>query len=174
MNLVNILIGFAVLLFGRQLFWVFVGGVGFVLGVTLGGQLLATGPDWQVFVIGLVVGVLGAFCAVVFERMAVGAAGFLAGCAIAMQVMDIMALHPAHLIWSLLWLGGGVLGAVVVAALFDWALIVLSSAVGAFLVTDSIVMSPVNARVLSAVLLGVGIIVQAGRWKRSARTSDRR
>jgi len=173
MNLINILIGLAVLLFGRQLFWVFVGGVGFVLGVTLAGQLLAAAPDWQVLVIGLVVGGLGAFCAVVFERVAVAVAGFLAGGAIAMRVTNIIAFHPDHLIWSVLWLAGGVLGAVVVAALFDWALIVLSSVVGAVLVTDSIAMSPVNAGVLFAVLLVIGIVVQARRWERGARTIDR-
>jgi hypothetical protein len=166
MNLINILVGLAILLYGRQLFWIFVGGVGFTLGLSLAEHLLATAPHWQVLLIGLAIGVLGAFCAVVFERVAVTVAGFLAGGAIAIRVVSIMAPHADPLIWIVLSLAGGFVGALVVATLFDWALIVLSSAVGAVLVTDSIPRIPISAAVLFAVLLAFGIVMQARRLER--------
>ena len=173
MNLVDILVGLAVLFFGRKLFWVFVGGVGFLLGVTLAGRLLMVAPGWQVLVSGLVLGALGALTAIVFERAAVAVAGFLVGAAIGMGVMDMMAFRPDPLIWSVSWLVAGVFGAMLVTALFDWALIVLSSVVGAGLVVNAITMTRPNASALFALLLVIGIVVQATRWERGPRAIDR-
>jgi hypothetical protein len=166
MSLINILVGLAILLFGRQLFWIFVGGVGFTLGLRLAERLLGAAPQWQVLVIGLAAGVLGAFCAVIFERVAVTVAGFLAGGAIAIRIVSIITPHADPLVWIALSLAGGVVGALVVATLFDWALVILSSAVGAALVTDSIARAPTNATIMFVVLLAFGIAAQARRLER--------
>lgn len=173
MRTISILIGLAVLLYGRQLFWLFVAGVGFALGMTLAGQFPTGAPHWQVLLVALAIGLVGAWCAVVFERLAVAVAGFLVGAAIAIGVMQLTGAGSGG---APIWMGavaGGILGALVVAALFDWALIVLSSAVGAALVTDAIGANPSSALVLFALLLLFGLITQARRFKGGTRAVGR-
>ncbi len=46
--LVNFIIGLAVLLLGRHLFWLFVAVAGFVLGVMVAPQLLPGQPGWLI------------------------------------------------------------------------------------------------------------------------------
>lgn len=173
MHAVSILIGIGVLLYGRQLFWLFVAGVGFAFGMTLAPQLLTGAPHWQTLLVALAIGLIGAWCAVVFERVALAVAGFLVGSAIAVGVMQLTGAGSGALIWMVA-VGGGILGALVAAALFDWALIVLSSAVGAALVTDAIGARPSSAVVLFALLLLFGLVTQARRLKGGTRTVSRR
>ncbi|HXQ24675.1 MAG TPA: hypothetical protein VN812_23560 [Candidatus Acidoferrales bacterium] len=172
MHAISILIGLAVLLYGRQLFWLFVAGVGFALGMMLAGQFLTGAPHWQVLLVALAIGLVGAWCAVVFERLAVAVAGFLVGAAIAVGVMQLTGAGSGALMWMVA-VAGGIFGALVVAALFDWALIVLSSAVGAALVTDAIGANPSSAAVLFTLLLLFGLIAQARRFKGNPRAVTR-
>jgi hypothetical protein len=172
MHAISILIGLAVLLYGRQLFWLFVAGVGFALGMTLAGQFLTGAPHWQALLVALAIGLIGAWCAVVFERVALAVAGFLVGAAIAVGVLQLTGAGSGTLFWMVA-VASGILGALVVAALFDWALIVLSSAVGAALVTDAIGATPSSAVVLFALLLLFGLITQVRRFKGGTRTGSR-
>ena len=167
-SVVNIVIGCAVLLFGRQLFWLFVGGVGFALGMAVTTQFLTGVPHWEVVGIALVAGLLGAWCAMIFERIAVAVAGFLAGSAIAMWVVGITASRYGPPVWIAV-AAGGVVGALVVAAVFDGALIVLSSALGAILVAESTTVRPASTAAVFTLLLAFGIIAQTNRWRRRKR-----
>jgi hypothetical protein len=148
--------------YGRQLFWLFVGAVGFMLALTVAHQFLIERPEWQVLIIGLTAGMLGALCALALERVAVTVAGCLAGGAITVHVLHVTGFDGGQLIWLFI-LAGGVLGALVVAKLFDWALIVLSSGVGAALVADCVSTHRVDPALLFIVLLAVGIVTQARR-----------
>src|SRR5262245_29252329 len=62
--LVHILIGAALLLFGRRLFWLFVAGVGFVVAAQLATTSLRGQPQWLILVIAVGVGVLGALASI--------------------------------------------------------------------------------------------------------------
>ena len=52
-------------------------------------------------------------------------------------------------------------------ALFDWALILLSAVVGAYLIQSAITLPATGAGILFLVLVVVGVIVQAGSFRRT-------
>jgi hypothetical protein len=59
------------------------------------------------------------------------------------------------------------LGALLLLALFDWVLILLSSAEGAHLVSNGIVLPQTGATVLFCVLLVIGVLVQGSMLRGS-------
>jgi len=57
----SIVLGIILLLFGRKLFWFFVGVIGFLTGVLLATHYLQGQPEWVILIIALIAGVLGPF-----------------------------------------------------------------------------------------------------------------
>lgn len=161
MDIVRILVGVALLILGRRLFWLFVGLVGFVAGITLATQFLSGQPDWLVLVIALVAGLLGVLLALFLQQLAVGVAGFVAGGYIIVNLLSMLMGETDQLLYWLIFLIGGIIGAVLVILLFDWALIVLSSLTGATLVVQAAGLNPTLTLVLFVVLLVVGFVIQA-------------
>ena len=169
MEWLNILAGLAVLFFGRRLFWLFVGCVGFMVGFELAGDMLQGQPAWVILVIALGVGVLGAIASVFLQRIFVVVAGFFAG-AYCLSTLAPAALHAQGEV--VLWIAfavGGLLGAILSMALLDPALIILSSLAGATAVSQNAPLEPQARTVLFIVLLVLGIAVQAGQFARETR-----
>lgn len=165
MNFFNIFAGILLLFLGRRLFWLFVAVIGFIVGFNLAVQNLAAESTWVAIVIGLVAGLIGAVLAVLFQRAAVALAGFLAGSYLAGYLLAALGVDLAGFAW-LVSLVGGIIGAILVFVLFDWALIVLSSLVGASLIAP-LVTPESTAQTLVFVLLAlIGIVVQAGLMRR--------
>jgi hypothetical protein len=153
------MIGFAVLIMGRQMFWVFVSGVGFVLGMLYGTQFYQ-GPPQYILFIGIGIGILGAILAYFLQRAAAGLAGFLAGwylVAILIRILDIDIGQFTIILPAV----GGFIGALLIATIFDWSLIVLSSLSGATIITQSLQLRPQITNVLFIIMLILGITVQA-------------
>lgn len=165
--LVNFILGLAVLLFGRHLFWLFVAAAGFVLGVMFAPQLLPGQPDWLILLVALVLGLVGALLAVVVQQIAVALAGFIFGGYILLSLVTAVGLGVSPWEW-LVFIVGGIIGAALVLSLFDPALIGLSALVGATLVVEAVRLSGLVALtppfdlVLWVILFVVGIAVQAG------------
>jgi hypothetical protein len=165
MNVLNILAGILLLLLGRRLFWLFVAVIGFLTGMNLAAQYLADQSQWVIIVVGLVAGLIGAALAVLFQRAAVAIAGFLAGSYLATYLLATLGIDMGGFS-GLVSIIGGIIGAVLVFVLFDWALILLSSLVGASLVAPALTADPTGQMVLFVVLVIVGIVVQAGLMRR--------
>lgn len=165
------LVGLLALLAGRQAFWTFVGAAGFLLGFNVAGRLLGDLPPWLLLLIGLGAGLLGALLAVVAQRLAVALAGFVAGGYLLLYVGDLLRLGGSELLEGLLFVAGGLVGAILISVLFDPALIVLSAALGAMMLTEVIVSAlnwePVTAALLfvSVCFFVVGILVQRLAWQ---------
>lgn len=159
-QILTILIGVAVLLLGRRLFWLFVGAVGFLVGVELAGRFISAQPQWVVILIALVIGLVGAVLAVVVQEIVIAIAGFLGGAAVTSTVIAILGLQLGRLEWIPLVVGG-IIGAIFVIAIFDWALIFLSSLTGAALILQPLELRPAVAPLAFLGLLIVGIIVQS-------------
>lgn len=163
MPLINILVGAALLLFGRRLCWLFVAGVGFVVGARLATECL--GPDagvWAVW-IALVVGLAGAILSLLLQRLIVGVAGFFAGgyllYTVALEVGQVAGASVAFLF-------GGVIGALLVLVMLDWALIGLSTLLGAAVITQHVSLEPTLSALLFVVLLVLGALVQGRQLAR--------
>jgi len=157
-ELINILLGAALLLFGRRLFWLFVAGVGFLTGALLATTVFTGVSDVVLLMIALVVGVIGALIAVFLQHAVVAVAGFFAGGYLLHALVG--ALGYAQ--WA--WIGfviGGVLGAVLVLSVLPWALIALSSLLGAATIVQSLPFNSAGSALLFVVLCVIGIVVQA-------------
>jgi hypothetical protein len=164
-DLVSIAIGVLVLLFGRQLFWLFVGVMGFVVGFDIASMHLADQSRVVILGIALVAGVVGVVIALLLHRVAFGVAGFLAG-------GYFLATVAAQLGWvtstgyEVVFVIGGITGALAAIFLTDWALIVLSSLIGAAIISDALLVEPRLKMVMFFVLAIVGILVQRQAFQR--------
>jgi hypothetical protein len=164
MLLTKLVVGLAVLVLGRRLYWLFVGVAGFLAGLELGSWMLRDQPAWVALALGVILGLGGALLAVFFQYVAVGAAGFLVGAYGALRVLGQTGV-PANAAVGLAVLVG-VLAAVLVILALDWALIVLSSLAGSALVTDALAPGPALGPLLFLGLAAAGVVVQASLLRR--------
>jgi MFS family permease len=165
MPVVNILAGVLLLFLGRRLFWLFVAVVGFIVGMNLALQYLGPESTWVAIVVGLVAGLIGAVLAVLFQRVAVALAGFMAGSYLATWLLTTLGVDLGGF-EGLVSIIGGIIGAVLVFVLFDWALIVLSSLVGASLIAPAVTPDGTTQTLIFIILAIIGIVVQAGLMRR--------
>jgi uncharacterized protein DUF4203 len=164
-SLIGALAGVVLLFFGRSLFWLCVAAVGFAAGVELAPHLLHEPTPLLQLSIALVLGFLGALLALLLQKLAVGIVGFAAGGRLAVGLAATFFVQLTNYYW-LTFLVGGVLGAILLIALFDPALIFISSLIGAHLITDAIVLPSSGAAILLVGLTILGVIVQAGLYRR--------
>ncbi|MBS3785141.1 MAG: hypothetical protein KGY78_11935 [Anaerolineae bacterium] len=160
-----ILIGAALLLVGRQLYWLFVAGVGFSVAIDLVTRLTEIQSPLLLLAIALAAGLAGALLAVLLQRLAVAIAGFLAGGYVVMALLDLVELQAPTLAWVLA-LVGAILGVVLTLALFEWALIILSSLSGAGVIIQTLDLSRGATIAAFLILLVIGIAVQASQLGR--------
>ena len=157
----HFVMGVILLIFGRRLFWLFIAAVGFGAGFEFSRLYLGIQPAWALWAIGLVTGFGGALLALFFQRLAIGLGGFAAGGYIAFYLTSLLATAPHFWIYLI----GGVIGAIVMYFLFDWALIFISSIAGATLIVESIQWDPLYEGLLYGGLIAFGIVFQAA-WMR--------
>ncbi len=156
-SLVKILAGVMLLILGRRLFWLFVGLIGFTAGFTLAQQYLSLSSELLELMIAVGIGLIGVFLAIFLQRLAIAIGGFLAGGLFATSLLELFKWNVSPLV---LFVIGGVLGAVLLSIFFDWALIFLSSISGAMLISRSLPLEPLLTTVAFVVLVIVVILVQ--------------
>lgn len=168
---VGLLVGVALLLLGRKLFWLFVAAIGFALGAELAPQIIHQPAPLVTLVIAIGLGLIGALFAVLLQKFAIGVSGFLAGGWVAIRIYAFFAGHLRN--DQIVFIVGGILGAILFLALFDWALILFSSIAGARFIAGAIVLSQTSRSILFLVLIVIGIAVQSSMLS-PARRSGRR
>ncbi len=161
MNPANVIIGILLLTLGRKLFWLFVGSLGFLAGLQLAEQYFGTQPLWLAWAVAMIFGLLGTLLAVFFQNVAIVVGGFLAGSTIAAYIAMLFGITVNPLI-NLCF---GIVGTIVLYALFDYALIGLSSIVGATVIVDEIVWSPRLEMISYTLLIVSGILFQTILWR---------
>jgi hypothetical protein len=159
MYLIDIAAGTALLLLGRKLFWLFIAIVGFYVGFEVARIVFADQPQWLVWLIAIGAGLIGAVLAMFFERVAFALAGFYAGGYVALVIVERLAPGSMSVAWP--FFIGGVVGALCAAFIMDWAIIVLSSLVGAALIVSALGLGDLVSVVIYAGLLAAGVVVQA-------------
>ena len=155
--------GLAVLLFGRQLFWLFVAVAGFAVGFQLAGNFLGDQPDWVILLIAVLVGIVGASLGIFLRYVAVAVAGFTSGAYLGTLLLPWLGTNTDWMYW-ILFISGGVIGALLLMLLFDWALIGLSAVTGASMLMSLTNFSPTIQFGLFLILVIVGIVVQFYLW----------
>jgi hypothetical protein len=168
---VGLLVGAAILLLGRKLFWLFVAATGFALGAEIAPRIIHQPAPLVTLVIAAGLGFLGALLAVLLQKFAIAASGFLAGGWFAIGLYAFFAGHVRNV--EVVFLVGGILGAILLLALFDWALILFSSVVGARFIATAIVLSQTGRTLLFILLVVIGIAVQRAMLSPARRSARR-
>jgi hypothetical protein len=164
LSVISLILGGALLIAGRKLFWLFVGAAGFVAGMQLTTQFWQ-GPELLAIIIGLVVGVVFALLAIFLQSVAIGAAGFLAGGYILTVLTGMLGLNQGAFSW-IVYIIGGIIGVLLVVFLFHWAIITLSSLAGASLITQALPLSSGIGGVIFLALVIVGVVIQGSMMQR--------
>ena len=163
--ILSVLIGAVVLFFGRRLFWLCVAAVGFAAGMEVAPHLMHEPTQVLQLSIAIVFGFIGALLALFLQKIAIAIAGFLAGGKLAMALVAAFLAEGARYP-GIAFIVGGIIGAILLLALFDWALIVMSAVVGAYLICHTIVLPQTGATILFVALAVIGVVVQASAFRR--------
>ena len=163
--ILSVLIGAIVLFFGRNLFWLCIAAVGFAAGAEVAPHLVHEPSTILQLSVALVFGFIGALLALFLQKVAIAIAGFLAGGKLALALVAAF-IAAGTRYPGVTFIVGGIIGAILLLALFDWALIVMSAVVGAYLIGHTIVLPQTGATILFVGLAVLGIVVQAAAFRR--------
>ncbi len=159
----HIAAGGVILLLGKRLFWLFVMVAGFFLGMEVVGDLLTGYPQWLIWVFALLAGLAGALLAVFFQRVAFVIAGLYSGGYLAIVLVQSLGWPISD---TMVFIAGGIIGAIFAALAMDWAIIVLSSLAGSSIIVAALGLQPLAGLLTGGGLTAVGIIAQGARLRR--------
>ena len=164
MFIIAAFIGLLMLTMGRQLYWLFVGGIGFIFGIILATQYYSGQSDWVMLFIAILAGIAGGLFAYSLQNFAIAASGLLTGGYLVYTLLITIG-SERDLIFNALVVLGGLIGLLLVLLSIDWALIILSSLAGAALIVQSVSYGQTVLAILFFTLSILGIIIQTLRWK---------
>jgi hypothetical protein len=159
MNGMQILLGSLLLLFGRRLFWLAVGILGFLFGFDWVRYQMVDWPTWAAWVAAVGFGTLCAIGTVFLQRVSFGVGGFLAGGYLTVHLLTALGVQtePAP---GLLFVLGGLVGAGLAVLAADWVLVALTSLAGAAAVTGGIGVGPLGSSLAFLGLATMGMAIQ--------------
>ena len=159
MSIFYFVAGVVLLILGRKLFWLFAAVIGFLLGMNFAQQVLPGQSQTIILVVALIIGGLGAVLAIMVKKIAIGLAGFIAGGYLVYLLIPAFSINLGTFLWLAVFIGG-IIGAVLASTMFDWALIFLSSAVGAGEITKLFTLPKPFPLVLLVALFITGLVIQ--------------
>lgn len=166
--------GVVLALVGRHVFWLAVGLVGFLLTYSLATAALPDLDPTVVTVLALLVGAVGAVMTLASLRLVAAIAGSLL---LAVVARALFVLYVDDSAWQ--WLAfavGAALGWLLVRALFDVGIVVTTALGGGWYVASGLSATGVDVSASATLWIGlaaavVGIAVQTGVWRRSAKAA---
>lgn len=173
MEIINLVLGIILLTLGKKLYWLFVAIVGFVIGLVFVGTYIQLEPQWLVYVVAFGMGVIGAILAVFVQKIAIAVVGFIVGGYGAYYLASTYLTVPNDTTNLVAFIVGGIVGLILVASLFNWALYILSSWAGSTLITQAVnanvQLSPEFSMAIFFVLFVLGMVIQAGLMREKPR-----
>lgn len=170
-DIVSMVLGAFLLVFGRRLFWLALAGLGFAVAHHFAQANLLFGDAQTRLVVSLLIGLAGGLFAVMAQKLAIGVAGLVLGGWGALVLIQEFA-PDLGLVGLLLVALGGALGLVFASRLFRAALIVVTSAVGAVLILRPLELDPQVEIAAWIVLALVGVVTQVGKKRRKAKLEE--
>ena len=183
-HLLAIGIGVALLTYGRKLYWLALGGIGFFLGLWLASRFLEMRSTGLELGLGFLIGIFGAYLATAVQRLAIAVGGFFIGGALAYWTASWLAVplewQPGPWLW-IAALAGAMFGTFFAAVLFEASLLALTALLGALLIAKASLVGPPQETWLFLILLCTGLLAQSvapkgrqrGRSTRRRRRKDR-
>ena len=164
MLIFSAILGTALLIWGRQLFWLFVAAAGFMAGLQIAAQAIG-GPAWVGIAVGIFFAIGAALLAVFLKTVAIGVAGFLMGGAVLTNLASLFGADYGLLYWGL-FVVGGIGGVILISMFFDLAVIWLSSLAGAYLLMSAFSLEGMLRIFVFVGILFIGVIIQTSQWRR--------
>jgi len=154
--LIRGIIGGVLLFLGRELNFLFAAAMAAFLGFRIAPRLPATWPGWGDLAFVITLAVVAATIALINERVGYFLSGFLAG---SFFLIEYYA-PGASTLPAIPFIVGGVLGSLVLGLLTEWAMILVSSAIGAAYVLNLFRLDPTAEILVGAGLFIVGALTQ--------------
>jgi len=168
-------LGLLLLFRGRKIYWLALGGAGFFLGLWMAARLLPNTTTGLELGLAFLLGIGGAFLAVLAQRMAVNLGGFVLGGAAGLWLAHLLSptLQFSHeiIVWILAAVGA-VAGVYLASALFEVALVTLTTFIGAALIASRSPLAPPEDSWLLLVLALVGLLAQSSGGSSRTRNDD--
>ncbi len=155
-----VVIGVILLFLGRKAYLISIGILGFLGGLYVFATYLGTVHDWRSILFALVTGTIGSLLAYALHKAAWIFGGFCGGGVLLYYLRDstgLMGSTPP----ALLFLVGGIAGAILLVLILDQALILISCLTGAALITYQSGLHGTEALLLFAGLFACGFLIQA-------------
>ena len=168
----GVAVGIALLLWGRRLYWLFFATIGFLIASLLAQWALpGENAAWWWWMIPLFVGVIGAFLSVFLQKMVIRLGGLLTGAYLGYFLSEPFLQEP----WPWVSLGvGAVLGFFMVLYLFNGALILLSSLLGAMVLLEPMDAKPEVRLAITGALVLVGCAFQSRNPPKEKKKKDKK
>jgi Domain of unknown function (DUF4203) len=158
MQLLVVLLGLIVLIYGRRLFWLFVAIAGFLAGMEFTRAFFDNQPYWVMLLGGVSAGMIGSMLAVFVERIAFALAGFYAGAYLGLSIYHYLGFMGKGVSFILI---GGLIGAIFSGLLMNWAIILLSSLVGAAAISSQLELDQTFRPIVFAAFVIIGAYTQS-------------
>lgn len=159
MSVITVGIGFMILIAGRPVYPVFVGGICFLLGGLLDQRYDLTPAAWGVLAGPVIFAVLGFLAAFAFRRWAAYIAGFGAG---GYVIYSLPQVFKANISWGtpLTFVIAGALFVTLLLIVFDAALLFLSSLTAVTMILGNARFGRLEPVAIFLILLVFGMITQ--------------
>jgi hypothetical protein len=156
----RLFLGAMLMIQGRKLYWLFVGGIGFFVTLTLLDAPYSGMSVQTARIIAVIVALIGAVMAIFLQRLAIFVGGFLGGGYLLIVAFELFGarLGGLNLFFFLI---GGVVGALIVSSAFDRALIFFSSVLGAGMIVQGMDLMPLWRFVAVPLFAVIGMGLQA-------------
>jgi hypothetical protein len=156
MLIVRGVIGGILLFLGHELNFLFAGAMAALLAVRLTPLLPPQWPGWADYAFIIALGVIATVVVLLNERAGYFISGFLAG---GLLLVEYWAPDMLIVPW-LPFVIGGVIGSLVIGVFTDWALILVTAAIGAAYLLNLFVLDPTLEILIGAGLFIVGALTQ--------------
>jgi len=167
----NFVLGAIFIFAGKKIFWLFVASLGFLYGVLLSANIFWGQTEWQTLVIALAFGLLGLVLALFLQKLAVAFSGFIAGGYIFLSLCNMFGWHIGQWQWVLL-IAGGIIGSGLFILLFNPALIVFSSFIGAMLIVKNLPVTALIQNIMFTALFMASLSYSVNEKIKSTRKPD--
>lgn len=164
-GVVSLVLGAVMLVAGRRLFWLLVGALGFIIGVTIATQFFQ-GNQLTMILAGLLLGLIFSLLAIFLESVAIGIAGFVGGGYILMNLAGMLGIGAGGITPWIIFVVGGIIGVILVATLFSWALITISSLAGASMIVGACSLTAATVGLVYIGLVIAGVLIQGTALRR--------
>ena len=155
------IIGGVLLFVGREFNFLFAAGMAALLGIRLTPLLPSQWPWYYDYIFLGVLAAIAIALTLIHERFGYFFSGFLAGGYLLVEYSA-----PGLLTVPLLpFLLGGVIGSLLIGIFTDWALILVSSASGAYFLTNMFVLPSTTQILVTSGLFVIGAVTQVVLWR---------